>query len=81
MSNQKTRFVFKLAYKTINSFGVDGYTHRKLKFIAEDKEVKLNEVARVLMVAGLEEFEKENPDYFGGKDWKQFNEVRDKENR
>lgn len=73
------RFIFKLPYMTINSFGIDGAMHRKLKFIAEDKKVKLNEVARIFVKVGLEEFEKDNPDYFGGKDWEQFNAVRDKE--
>lgn len=75
------RFVFRLPYKTINSFGVDGATHRKLKFIAEDKEVRIAEVVKALMAVGLDEFQKENPDYFGGKDWQQFNAVRDKEEK
>lgn len=58
--------------KTINSFNITADSHQKIAFISNNQDVRMNVIVRRLLEVGLEEFEKEKPDYFSGPDWEKF---------
>lgn len=50
--------------KLIGGVRIDEKTHHKIKSIAQQKEVSLQEVVRVFIDYALQDFEKEYPEHF-----------------
>lgn len=60
-----SKFKFDQSYSSmIGGVRVSDLVHHKLKSIAQQKNVTIQEVVRVFLNAALEDFEKEYPEHF-----------------